>query len=213
MAFEPCNSFCIEVVCRFIKKQNIRFLEKETAEGNTAAFTTGKNVNNLVSRRTAQSVHSEFEVCVEVPCVCSVEFFLDFGLTCAKLVKVSIRITKCFVNLIKFCKKVSDRFNAFFYDFENSFARFKIWFLFKVAHSVARQEMSFAGVVFIDSGKNLKERRFTGTVFTDYADFSPIVIRNGNVFKDNLCSIRATNAIHCVNDFFVVKCLSHELSI
>ena len=134
MAFKPCDSFCIEMVCRFVQKQNVRFLQKKTAQSNTAAFSSRKDINNLVWRRAAECVHCKFKIIVQIPGICGIEFFLNFCLACTKFVKIGVRIAKSFVNFIKFFKKVCNRFNAFFYYFKNSFSWFKIRFLFKIAH-------------------------------------------------------------------------------
>ena len=136
--FKPCNCFCIKVVSRFVKKKNVRFLKKKAAQSNTAAFTSRKYVYNLICRRTAEGVHCKFKIVVQVPCVQRIKFFLNFTLTGTKLVDICIRITKCFINLIKFCKKVSNFFYAFFYCFHYSFTRCKFRFLFKVTDCKAR---------------------------------------------------------------------------
>ena len=176
MLFKPCNSFRIKMVRRFVQKKNIRLLQKKTAQCNTAAFTPRKHVYNLISRRTAESIHCKLKVVVQVPCIQSIKFFLNFALTSTKLINISIRIAKSFINLIKFSKKVCNFLYPFLYTFHYSFARFKIWLLFKIADCIPRCQSCFASKISIFTSKNLKKRRFTRTVWTDYTDFSPIKI-------------------------------------
>ena len=181
MTFKPCNCFCIKMVCRFVKKKNIRPLQKKAAKSNTAAFTTGKNVNNLVCRWTAEGIHGKFKVSIKVPCICGIKFFLKFGLACTKLIKVCIRITKGFVHLVKFLKKVCYWLYTFLYDFHYSLAWFKVWFLFKIAHCKPGKKLSFTCIICIASCKNFKKRRFTRTVFTDDTDLCAVIVGNAYV--------------------------------
>ena len=102
VAFKPCDCFRIKMVCRFVKEKNIRLLKEKAAQGNTTAFTTGKNIYNLVCRWTAEGIHGKFKVSIKIPCIGSIKFFLKFCLACTEFVKVCIRITKGFINLIKF---------------------------------------------------------------------------------------------------------------
>ena len=174
--FKPGNSFSIKMVCRFVQKKNIRLLKQQTAKSNSAAFTSGKHVNNLIRRRTAQSVHCKLKVIIKIPGIQSVQFFLNLALTSRKLIKISIRVAVSLANLIKFFKKVSNFLYAFFYNFHYSFTRLKIRLLFQVSDCVAGSQSSFSRKILINAGKNLKKRRFSRTVRTDYADFCAVVI-------------------------------------
>ena len=122
------------MVGRFILKKNVRFLQKQAAQSNSAALTTGKNVYNLISRRTAEGIHGKLKVCVEVPCVGGIELFLNLCLTGTKFVKICIRVTKSLVYLIEFSEQVCDWLYALFYYFKDCFARFKIRFLLQISH-------------------------------------------------------------------------------
>ena len=82
MFFKPRNSFCIKMISRFVKKKNIWLLQKKPAQRNSASFTTGKNIYNLVRRRTSESIHCKFKIIVEIPCVKGIKFFLNFSLPC-----------------------------------------------------------------------------------------------------------------------------------
>ena len=155
--FKPGYSFGIEMVCRFVKEKNIRFLKQEAAQGNTTAFTTRKNIYNLLWRWAAQSFHGKFKVVIKVPGIAGIEFFLNFCLTGTQFIKIGIRIAKGFVYFIKFFKKVGNWFYSFFYNIHYCFSRFKIRFLLKVSDCIAWGKGSFSGIIFINSCKNLKK--------------------------------------------------------
>lgn len=104
MFFKPCHCFRVKMVCWFVKEKNVRFLEKKSAKSHTAAFSSRKCVDCLITRRTAQGIHCKFKIVVKIPCVKRIQFFLNFSLSCAQFVYVGIRIAKRFVYLFKFCK-------------------------------------------------------------------------------------------------------------
>ena len=211
--FKPCNSFGIQMVCRLIQKQNVRLLQKQAAEGNSASLTTGKHVNNLIRRRTAQSVHSQLKIVIKIPCIKSVQLFLNLALAGSKLIKISIRVAVSLANLIKFFKKVCNFLYALFYNFHNSFSRLKIRLLFKIADCIAGCQSSLTRKILINARKNLKKRRFTRTIRSDYTDFCAVIVGNTHILKNNLSSVAAGNSVHSVDDFLIVKCFCHNSSI
>jgi GTP-binding protein LepA len=42
--FQPVNAFCIQVVGRLVEQQDVRFLQQQTAQSHTAAFTCKKKL-------------------------------------------------------------------------------------------------------------------------------------------------------------------------
>ena len=207
--FKPCYSFCIKMVCRFVEKENIRLLKKKTAESNTAPLTSGKHIYNLVCWRTSKSVHSKLKIVIEIPGIEGIQLFLNLTLAGTELIKICIRVAKGFVDFIKFSKKVCNWLYTFLYNFHNSFAGLELRLLFKVTDCVTRSQRSFTSEVCVFSGKNLKKRRFTGTVRSYNADFRTIIIGNTDIFKNHLSSIRTCNAVHCVYNLLIIKGFCH----
>ena len=155
--FKPGDSFCIKVVCRLVKKKNVRFLKKQAAQSNAASFTSGKNVYNLFRRRTSQRVHSKFQIVVKIPCIKRIKFFLNFALARTQFVYVCIRITERFVYPVKFGKQVSNFLYAFLNRFKNSFSRLKLRFLLQIAYCIAGSKRRFSRKVLVNSCKNLEK--------------------------------------------------------
>ena len=65
--FEPRHRLRIEVIRRFIQKQNVRLLKQQTAKGNTPLLAAGQNRDTCFRRRTSQCVHGHFKPGVEIP--------------------------------------------------------------------------------------------------------------------------------------------------
>ena len=117
MVFKPGDGLRVKVVGRLVKQKNVRLLQKQAAKGNAAPFSSAKNINDLIGRRAAQGFHSKLQVCVQVPRVGRVKFFLQFRLSRAQLVVVRVGVAKGFVDFVKFLKQIGDGLNAFLYDF------------------------------------------------------------------------------------------------
>ena len=59
----------------------------------------------------------------------------------------------------------------------------------KVAHRIARREDHFALIVVVQTGNDLEERGFTGTVEADNANFCSVEEAEINVLEDGLVGL------------------------
>ncbi len=146
-----------------VEQEHIGLLEQQTAEGHTATFAAGECLDGLVVGRTLESIHSAFELGVDIPGVGSVELILKFGLTgdeCVHLVGVFkyIRVSESFVDFFEFGKEVHDGLHSFAHDLDYGFARVEVRLLLEIADRVSRRENDFAAVVFVDAGYDLEKR-------------------------------------------------------
>ena len=137
--FQPVNTFSIKVVGRLVKKEDIRFLEKEAAQCHTAAFTSGEILHQLVFWRTAQCVHGTFQLAVEIPCIRSIDNVLQFCLAreeCIHLLRVFVifRQTEFIVDFFILCQCIYDLLNTFHYYFFHSLCIVQLRFLSKISH-------------------------------------------------------------------------------
>ena len=65
--FEPVHQLGVEMVGGLVEKQQVRLIEQELAQRNPAALAAGKLADVGVVRRTAQSVHRQVDLGVELP--------------------------------------------------------------------------------------------------------------------------------------------------
>ena len=68
------------MVCWFVQEEDVWLLKKKTAESNTAALTSRKNIYNLICRRTAESIHSKLKIVIKVPCIEGIKLLLNLTL-------------------------------------------------------------------------------------------------------------------------------------
>ena len=95
---QPCHRFRIEMIGRFIQQKHIRLFEQKPAERNAPPLSAGDDIDRRLRRRTPQSIHSLFQLTVQVPRLQMIDFFLKFGLFFQKFVIVRIRFSKLLVD-------------------------------------------------------------------------------------------------------------------
>ena len=157
------------MVGRLVKEQDVGLLQEQAAKSHAAALTPGQHVHDLLRRRAAERVHRKLQICVQIPCVTGVQFFLQLCLSCSQLVIVSVRVSECLVHLVEFCQKVGYGLHALHDDFLDGLARLKLRLLLQVAHRVSVQEPGLAGIVLVDSCENLEEGGLSCPVLADDA--------------------------------------------
>ncbi len=67
MLFKPGNRFCIQMIGRLIKKEDIRILQQQPAQSHPAFLASRQYINDSFSGRTAQSVHGHLQFTIKVP--------------------------------------------------------------------------------------------------------------------------------------------------
>ena len=67
MLFEPVDAFCVKVVGRLVKQQNVGLLQQQTAQSHTTTLAAAQGLHRLVVGRTTQSIHGPFKLIVYVP--------------------------------------------------------------------------------------------------------------------------------------------------
>ena len=209
VVFKPGDGLRVKVVGRLVKQKDVGLLQKQAAKGHAAPFASAQDVDNLVGRRATQGFHRKLQVCVQVPRVSRVKFFLQLRLPRSQLVVVRVGIAKGFVDFVKFLKQIGDGLYAFLYDVDDGLSCFEFRLLLKVANRVTWSQRRLARKVLVHARQNLKERRLSRTIGTNHANLRAIVIRNAHVLKNDLRSISSRNPVHRVNYFFVVDCFCH----
>ena len=79
MAFQPVHGFRVEMVGRFVKQQELRLLQKESAERNAAALAAGEFGDGRVVGRTAERIHRLIDLRIEIPKALVFDLVLQLG--------------------------------------------------------------------------------------------------------------------------------------
>src|SRR5690606_25462009 len=77
MLFKPRDAFRVKVVGRFVKHQDFRLVEKQTAQSHAAFLTTGQIRHGAVTGRATERFHGNFKLVIEGPAINRVDFFLQ----------------------------------------------------------------------------------------------------------------------------------------
>ena len=65
--FQGSQRINVQVVCWFVKQEQVGLSQKQLAQGNSAAFTTGQDRDIGVWRRAPQRLHCLFKLGIEIP--------------------------------------------------------------------------------------------------------------------------------------------------
>ncbi len=87
---EPEHALRVEVVGGLVEQQQVRLLQEQLGERDTALLPTGEVLDDRVRRRGAQRVHRLLELGVEVPRVGGVDVLLQRAHLGQQLVEVGV---------------------------------------------------------------------------------------------------------------------------
>ena len=99
--FKPENRFGVQVVGRFVKKQQIGSFNKQTTQSDAAALTTGEHTDLLVRWRASKRIHGLVKLRIDIPRVQGINFGLKLTHLIHQRIKVSIRICHFFRDLVE----------------------------------------------------------------------------------------------------------------
>src|SRR5262249_22628461 len=77
MPFEPSDGLGIKMIGWFVQKQQFGPLQQNLAKGDAAPFTTGQRFHPRLARRQAHSVHGNFKLAIQLPCIYRVDLRLN----------------------------------------------------------------------------------------------------------------------------------------
>ena len=180
---QPFNAFSVQMVCRFVQQQHIWTRQQQTAQSHTALFTAGQMTNFGFPRRQAKSIRRNFHLRRSIRTGSGNNGF-QTGLFCGQCIKVSIWFGICRIHSIKLGLSLHHFAHAFFYGLANRCFRIELRFLRQITNLEIVLPRNFAIDVFIDTGHNLQQRRFTGTIEPQNADLGPREKRQRNIFED-----------------------------
>ena len=156
-----------------------RLLQEQAAESHTAALTTREIGNRPIARRTVQGSHRTLQLGVDVPGISSINDILHLSLTLHQLVhliRVSVIFfeTELIVDVLVFCECIIDFLHTLHHVFLHGLVLVERRILRQVAHRVAWAPNHLTLGRLLKSCDDFHQRRFTGTVQTDDADFCSV---------------------------------------
>ena len=98
---EPENRLRVEMVGRFVEEQQVRGLEKQTAQRHATTLASGETRDGSVGVRALEGVHCLRELTVEVPAVGRVDLGLQPAHLVHERVEVSVGVGHLIADLVE----------------------------------------------------------------------------------------------------------------
>ena len=199
VAFEPVHAFGVEMVGRFVEQQQVGRIEQQPAQRDAALFTARQLADVGIVRRTAQRVHGQIDLAVEIPEVLGVDLVLELR----HFVGGLIRVVRG-----QFVIAVEDRFlggDALHDVLSDRLRLVELRFLFQVADAGAFGDPAVTGKLGVEAGHDPQERRLARTVDAEHADLGVRVERQVDVIQDLLASrVGLGQALHVIDELATV---------
>ncbi len=170
-AFQPGDRFRVQVVGRFIKQQHVRLFQQQAAQRHTTALTTRQVADFGIPLRQTHRVSGAVELGFQIVAIVRLNHLLQTALFGGQLVEVRIGIGVQRVDFIKTFQSASDFRHRFFNRFTHGVFRVELRLLRQITHFNARLRARFPFDIFINTGHDAQQGRFTRAVQTEYADF------------------------------------------
>ena len=183
---EPVDRLGVEVVGWFVEQEEVGAAEQQATQRDAAAFTTGEHGDIGVVGRAAQCVHGDLDVAVEAPCIGGSDLVFENRLLLADLVVVGVGVGPLGHHGVVV---VNDRLHfgdTVHHVAADRLVRIELRLLCQIADGVASSEACLALEAVVEASHDLEERRLTGAVTAEHADFDAGVEGQRDVLEDRL---------------------------
>ena len=208
IVFQPLHGLGVQMVCGFVKEQDVRGSEQQAAQGHAAPFATGNLRDGHVRIGAAQGVHGHFHPGVQIPDVLCIHLFLDLCLALDESVHgiVVHGFRKLCVDLLELLGNGLEGGNTVFHNLAHCAGLVAQRLLLKVANGVARGQHCLAVKGIVHAGKDFQKRGLACAVEAKHADLGAVEVGEADVLEDFLLSMTLAHAYHGVDNLvrFVV---------
>ncbi len=211
MVLHPGHGLGVQVVGRFVQEQDVRLLEQEPAQGNSAPFPSGENLDRRVSGWAPKSVHSHLKPGVEIPGVHGIDLFLDLALPLDELVHLFVRhgFREFLTDAIELVEQIHDRLHAFFNDLFDRLGVVELRFLFEKPYRITWRKNGLPVEFLVHPGKDPEQGTLARAVEAQHADLRSVEIGDGDVLENRFFVVVPAHPDHGVDDF--VRFRSHRI--
>ena len=173
MFFQPCHAFCIKVVCRFVEQKDVGLFKQQPRQRNPAFLAARQADHASIPRWATQCIHRQFELAVERPAVDRIDLFLQGSHFFHQRVEIGIFrwVAHDHRNFIEPVNQIGHRAHAVHHVLTHGFSGVELRLLRQIADCDMFACPRFAGKFGIHARHDLHQRRFTGAVRSDNADF------------------------------------------
>ena len=187
---------------RLVEQEQIGRLEQQPAQGDAAALATGQRRHLSIGRRTAQRIHRELELRVDVPRVDRVDAILQPALLLEELVHRlgGHLFPELHIELVVAIEERLDLRDAFLDVAAHGFGWIEAWLLLQKADGNAVGRKRLADELGVLARHDAKQRALACAVQPEHADFRARQKRQPDVFQyDGVGRMNLPEAFHCVD--------------
>ena len=197
---EPEDRLGIEVVCRLVEKQQVRYLEKEPAEGDTPPLAAGEMRDRLVWIGALEGIHSLRELAFEVPAIRRVDLVLEASHLGHQRIEVGIRRRHLLADLVE-AVDLSEQVAVCHLDvLDHGLVFVERRLLLKKSHRIARRQARLAGRHVLEPCHDLQERGLAHAIRADDADLGAREESHRHVVQDDLALECLAGLMHLVDE-------------
>ena len=195
---QPVHRLGVEVVGGLVEEEQVRGLDQQLAERDTALLAAGEVVDGPVAGRAAQGVHGLLQLGVEVPGVGVVQVLLELAHLVHERVGVVGRHE--LGDLVEALELAHDLGGAVLDVLQDGLGLVELRLLHEDADAeTGRQERVTVGRL-LKARHDLQHRGLTGTVGPDDTDLRAGQEVQGDVIKNHLVAVRLARLAHGVDE-------------
>ena len=181
---EPVDRLGIEMVGRLVEQQQVGMLEQESRERDAAPLATTQRRHVLVVGRTAERVHRDLDVALDVPGIGRVDLVLQRPLLLPERVVVGVRLGPLGHHGVVLVDEALDLADTVHDVALHVLGSIELGFLREVADGEAGCQARLAGEAVIEAGHDPEQARLTGAVGPDDADLGSGIEAERDVLED-----------------------------
>ena len=175
----------VEVVRGLVEQKDVRFLDQQPAERDSAALPAGENGNGRIGRRAAQRVHGDLELGLELPAIGRLDLLLEVALLFEELFHLVRRDLRAqlVADLFELSEKTQQLRAALLDDLLDGLVWIELRLLLEESDRVTFRERHLALVAVILPRDDAQKRTLSGTVQTEDADLGAVEKREIDVLQ------------------------------
>ena len=210
VTLQPSHGLGVQVVGRFVEQQHVRLLQQQLAKRHAAALATRQLGDIGIARRTAQGVHGDVHLAIQVPGVGGVDPLLQLGLLGDQLVHLlGIGLGEGVADRLETVEQGLGLRHALEDVTGDVLVLVELRLLRQVADPDTLGGPRLTVDFRVDAGHDPHQRRLTGTVEAEDADLGAGQKEQPDVLQDLLAArVGLGHAVHLVD----VLIGSHEFS-
>ena len=184
MKLQPTHRLGVQVVGRLIEQKKIRLLQQQAAQRDPPALAPGQFGDIGITRRAAERIHGNFHGALDFPAVDRVDLLLQLSLLGEQGIHLVILqgLGEFFGYLVEPGDQPGGLAKSFDHVLLDGLVRIQPRLLGQVSDRRAVGRPGFTVKFLVDSGHDLEQGRFAGSIDAEHPDFCAGKKRQRDIF-------------------------------